>query len=177
MARFLSKGHGMHPHQPEDLSERSFQFACDVYDYCDDLVRLKGLPCRVAYQLFDAGSSVGANRSEAKSSYSDKEFAAKNAICLKECREARFWLRLAEAKSLGNQSTRTRLLGEAEQLIRIYSSTVRTLKARLSNDGPTGDALRDPPTVRRPRTRPRSFKFEVPDGAAKKDVRKPPSEK
>ena len=77
MARFLSQGHGMHPHQPEDLSERSFQFACDVYDYCEGLVRLGGLPCRVAYQLFDAGSSVGANRCESKSAYSNKEFAAK----------------------------------------------------------------------------------------------------
>ena len=167
----------MHPHQPEDLSERSFQFACDVYDYCEDLVRLKGLPCRVGFQLFDAGSSVGANRSESKSAYSNKEFAAKNAICLKECREARFWLRLAEAKSLGNRSRRTRLLSEAEELVRIYSSIVRTLKAQLSNDDPNADALRDPPTVRRPPKRLRSFKFEVPDGAAKKDVPRPPNEK
>jgi len=33
------------------LSERSFQFACDVYDFCEDLVRLRDLPCRVAYEL------------------------------------------------------------------------------------------------------------------------------
>src|SRR5262245_20035968 len=39
---------------PEDLSERCFRFTCDVYDYGEDLVRLRGLPCRVAYQLFDA---------------------------------------------------------------------------------------------------------------------------
>src|SRR5205807_9720241 len=35
----------------KDLSERSFQFACDVYDFCEDLVRLRDLPCRVAYEL------------------------------------------------------------------------------------------------------------------------------
>ena len=46
--------------QPPDLFERSFTFACDVYDYCEDLVRLRGLPCRLAYQLFDAAGSVGA---------------------------------------------------------------------------------------------------------------------
>src|SRR6202035_2656464 len=66
--------------EPEDLFEQSFQFVCDVYDYCEDLVKLRGLPCRLAYQLFDAAGSVGANRAESKSSYSDKEFAAKNAI-------------------------------------------------------------------------------------------------
>src|SRR5438128_1035843 len=93
---------------PPDLFERSFNFTSDVYDYCKDLVRLRGLPCRLAYQLFDAAASVGANRTESKSAYSDKEFAAKNAICLKESREARFWLRLAEKRALGNPTMRAR---------------------------------------------------------------------
>ena len=118
----------MSTRRPEDLSERSFQFACDVFDYCEDLVRLRGLPCRLAYQLFDAAGSVGANRAEAKSSYSDKEFAAKNAICLKECREARFWLRLAEAKVLGNAQRRERLLQESNELVAIYVAVVRSLR-------------------------------------------------
>ena len=113
---------------PEDLSERSFRFACDVYDYCEDLVRLRGLPCRVAYQLFDAAGSVGANRAEAKSGYSGREFASKNAICLKESREAHYWLRLAAAKNLGNAARRGGLLREANELISIYASVVRKLK-------------------------------------------------
>ena len=115
---------------PEDLFERSFRFTCDVYDYCEDLVRLRGLPCRLAYQLFDAAGSVGANRAESKSSYSDKEFASKNAICLKESREARFWLRVADAKALGNSDRRKRLLQESNELVSIYAVIVRKLKAR-----------------------------------------------
>src|SRR3954471_6280902 len=98
---------------PEDLFERCFRFACDIYDYCEDLVKLRGLPCRLAYQLFDAAGSVGANRAESKSSYSDKEFAAKNAICLKEAREASFWLRVAAAKRLGREDRLRRLLKES----------------------------------------------------------------
>jgi four helix bundle protein len=116
---------------PEDLFERSFQFTSDVYDYCKDLVQLRGLPCRLAYQLFDAAGSVGANRTESKSSYSDREFAAKNAICLKECREARFWLRLAEAKALGNARNRGRLLRESSELISIYATIVKKLKRKV----------------------------------------------
>jgi four helix bundle protein len=121
----------MSNHQPEDLFERCFKFTCDIYDYCEDLVKLRGLPCRLAYQLFDAAESVGANRAEAKSAYSDKEFASKNAICLKECREARFWLRLAEAKALGNTDRRTSLLQESNELVAIYVVIVRQLQAKL----------------------------------------------
>jgi four helix bundle protein len=113
-----------------DLFERCFHFTCDVYDYCEDLVRLRGLPCRLAYQLFDAASSVGANRTESKSAYSDKEFAAKNAICLKESREARFWLRVADAQALGNKDRRRYLLQESNELVAIYAVIVRKLKAK-----------------------------------------------
>jgi four helix bundle protein len=116
--------------EPEDLYQRSFKFACDVYDYCEDLVRLRGLPCRLAYQLFDAAGSIGANRTEAKSAYSDREFASKNALALKECRE-RFWLRLANAKRLGNDKRRAYLLQESGELVSIYVVVVRKLQAGL----------------------------------------------
>jgi four helix bundle protein len=122
----------MEKRPPEDLSERSFRFACDVYDYCEGLVQLRGLPCRLAYQLFDAAGSIGANRSESKSAYSDKEFASKNAICLKECREARFWLRLADAKAIGNAERRKDLLRESNELVSIYVVTVRRLQNKLT---------------------------------------------
>jgi four helix bundle protein len=116
----------------EDLSERSFEFTCDVYDYCEDLLAVGGLARRLAYQLWDAASSVGANRAEARSSYSGKEFAVKNAICLKECREARFWLSVAERKSLGNPTRRKCLLQESNELVSIYVTSVRKLQARAN---------------------------------------------
>jgi four helix bundle protein len=111
----------------EDLTERSFKFSCDVYDYCDELVRLGGLAPRVAYQLFDAAGSVGANRTEAKSASSRRDFRAKNSISLREVREANYWLRLADSKKLGNSILRERLLAESNQLISIYVEVVRSL--------------------------------------------------
>ena len=111
----------------EDLTERSFKFSCDAYDYCDELVRLGGLAPRVAFQLFDAAGSVGANRTEAKSAYSRRDFRSKNSISLKEVREANFWLRLADAKKLGNETLRKRLLDESNQLVSIYVTAVRNL--------------------------------------------------
>ena len=112
----------------EDLTQRTFKFACAAYDFCDQLTQLPGLARRVGYQLFDAAGSVGANREEAKAAYSRRDFAAKNAICLKECREASFWLRLAESKSLGDSAARRRLLDESNQLIAILTASVKALQ-------------------------------------------------
>jgi four helix bundle protein len=112
----------------EDLTQRTFQFACDVYDYCDELVELPGLARRIAWQLFDAAGSVGANREEAKAAYSRRDFVAKNAIVLKESREANFWLRLADAKGLGAKDNRTRLLHESDELIAIFTKAQQRLR-------------------------------------------------
>ena len=115
----------------EGLSQRCFEFACEAYDYCEQLVAVRGLAARVAYQLWDAASSVGANRAEAKSSYSDQEFAAKTSICLKEAREALFWLRIAQRKKLGNPVVRNNLLRESNELVSIYVRVVKKLQEKL----------------------------------------------
>ena len=83
---------------------------------------------RVAYQLFASGSSIGANLEEAKSSYSRRDFAAKNAISLRESREFNYWLRLAASKALGNSETRQWLLDESDEFIRMLTVTVKNLQ-------------------------------------------------
>ena len=118
--------------RPKICPSAHFKFTCDVYDYCEDLVRLRGFRVGSPIQLFDAAGSVGANRAESKSSYSDKEFAAKNAICLKECREARFWLRVADAKRLGNEGRRKYLLQESNELVSIYVVIVWKIEGKPS---------------------------------------------
>jgi four helix bundle protein len=112
----------------EDLTQRTFRFASDIYDYCAELSRVPGPARQIAWQLFDAATSVGANREEAKGAYSRREFAAKTGIVLKECREANFWLRLADAKSLGNKNQRLRLLRESNELIAIFTRAQQRLQ-------------------------------------------------
>jgi four helix bundle protein len=114
---------------PTDLSERTFRFTCDVYDFCAELLAIGGLATRVAYQLFDAAGSVGANRAEADSAYSRKDFTAKNSIVLRECKESRFWLRVAEEKGLGGARERGRLLQEANELVAILTAIVKRLQS------------------------------------------------
>lgn len=96
---------------PWDIRERSFQFACDVVRFCLKLGQKPG--CRaIADQLLRAGTGVGASTEEAKSAYSRRELA------LKEAREARFWLRLILECSLTEQNNKaTDLLKESGEMV------------------------------------------------------------
>ena len=84
--------------------ERSFQFACKLFDFCDDLGQRPGPSRRLSYQLFDAGSSIGANLAESQAS------------------------RLAEAKSLGRPELRQWLLQEADEFVAMLTIGVKNLQ-------------------------------------------------
>jgi len=113
----------------EDIRQRAFRFTCQLFDYCEDLARNPGMARRVAYQLFDAGSSIGANLQEARAAYSRRDFAAKNAISLKEARESKYWLRLADAKGLGDRGQCRRLLQESDEFVAMLTKSVKRLQA------------------------------------------------
>jgi four helix bundle protein len=113
---------------PEDFRERAFRFTCRLFDYCADLARTPGPSRQLANQLFNAGSSIGANLAESKSSHSRKELAAKTAISLKESHETKYWLRVANAKSLGERSIREALLQESDEFVAMLTVSVRRLQ-------------------------------------------------
>ena len=77
-----------------DIRERAFQFAVRIVRLCQYLEKNSQVSKLIMNQLLDAGTSVGANLEEAKAGQSNKDFVHKNAISLKEAREARYWLRL-----------------------------------------------------------------------------------
>jgi four helix bundle protein len=111
-----------------DFRERAFRFTCDVFDFCEELAQTPGMARRVAYQLLDAASSIGANLEEAKAAYSPRDFTSKNSISLKEARESKYWLRVAEAKSLGNKERRQRLLRESDEWVAMLTTGVKHLQ-------------------------------------------------
>jgi four helix bundle protein len=113
---------------PQQLGERTFLFACDIVRFCRRLSAEPGVVRQIAWQLADSGTSVAANYEEAKGSYSRREFAAKNAIVLKEARESRLWLRLILACKLASESETRPLYEEANQLVGIFTAGVRTLR-------------------------------------------------
>src|SRR4051812_19235381 len=114
---------------PRDLVERTFRFACRIVPFCRTLSLEPGVVRQIAWQLADAGTSIAANYEEAKGSYSRREFAAKNAIVLKEAREALLWLRVILACGLALDADARPLCEEANELVSIFTVSVRRLRA------------------------------------------------
>ena len=78
------------------------------------------------------GRKFGLEERLAESAESREDFIHKPKLCLKELRETRYWGRLIQTK--GGAKTETPLLSvlsEAEQLIRIFRSSIRTTKQNL----------------------------------------------
>ena len=117
--------------KPRDLCQRTFLFASDVVAFCLVLARYPGAHRQIAYQLLHAGTSVGANAEEAKSAYTRREFAFKNGIVLREARESRFWLRIIAANKLAPVEALEPILTEANELVGIFTATVRRAKLPL----------------------------------------------
>jgi len=116
--------------KPRDLCERTFVFACDIVRFCRDLAKEPGAARQIAGQLLDAGTLIGANTEEAKGAYTRREFAFKNGIVLRECRETRFWLKIILATNLASPDRVQPLLQEANELVGIFTATVR--RARVA---------------------------------------------
>jgi four helix bundle protein len=112
---------------PEDLRQRVFEFACDVVVFSRNLSKEPGVVRNVSCQLAAAATSSGANLEEAKSAYSRRDFAAKNAISLKEMREVLFWLRLIKSCNLASEGTVQPLLTEADELTAMLTAGMKRL--------------------------------------------------
>ena len=117
-----------------DIEDRSFRFACAIVALCERLFERGPGPRRVAYQLLDAGASVGANLEEAVAGQSRRDFIAKVGIALKEARETRYWLRLLAACYEDLQPAIGPLAAEATELIAILAAISRNTRNHASSD-------------------------------------------
>ena len=114
----------------EALKARTKRFALDTLDFLD-VIPPTGTNRRIIWQLSDSATSVGANYRAACRSRSDAEFAAKIGQVLEESDESLFWLEICEARSLGERTTRARLLKEADELTAIFAASSNTIRAKL----------------------------------------------
>ena len=107
-----------------DLEERTFRFAKDVRLF------VKTLPKTLTNiedvkQLVRASGSVGANYIEANESLGKKDFLMRIKICRKESKESAYFLRLIiETNELKNKKEAERLIQEAVELKKIFSSII-----------------------------------------------------
>jgi len=113
---------------PYDLEERTFIFAKDVRNFIKTLPK-SSASFEDGKQLIKSSGSVGANYREANESLSKKDFAMRVKISRKEAKESEYWLRLIlETNNLENANEAKRLIQEANELKKIFSSIVEKTK-------------------------------------------------
>jgi len=116
----------------QDIRDRAFEFACQIVQYCDDLMKRGGVGRVLAPQLLRCGTSIGANLEEARGGESRRDFISKCSIALKEARESHFRLRLAERCQLGTKERTAALAAEAGELSAIIGAIVRNARRNLA---------------------------------------------
>jgi four helix bundle protein len=114
-----------------DLEERLLEFASAVIDLSEKLPDTRA-GNHVAGQILRSGTSPYPNHGEAEDAESREDFIHKLKLCLKELRETRRWARLIQRKGWAkDETTLPFILSEADELIRIFFSSIQTAKRNL----------------------------------------------
>jgi len=117
---------------PNDLKERTKQFALAVLRFCSALPDNRQIRV-VSSQLVRAGTSVGANYRAACRSKSKADFINKLSIVEEEADECQYWLELLENLAAGKPDDLKRLESEAGQLVAIMVQSKKTARSRPDN--------------------------------------------
>ena len=111
------------------IDERAFRFFCGVIGFVRTVRPEPGVR-RLADQMVAASGSIAANREEATSASSRKEFIRFNEIALRSAKESVLWLRACVTTGLGDSARAAALLDESRQLARILAAIVISSKNR-----------------------------------------------
>ncbi|HET7694392.1 MAG TPA: four helix bundle protein [Vicinamibacterales bacterium] len=116
---------------PQQLRERAKKFAVAIVRLCRSLPS-DWVVREVGKQLVRAGTAVAANYRACQRGRSDKEFCAKIGVVVEEADETELWLELLqEADPQLATAETSALIGEARELVAIFSASHRTAKANL----------------------------------------------
>lgn len=113
----------------QEMRSRSKMFAVNIYKMLTK-IRLNDLSRIPVRQLMKSATSVASNFSSATRGRSAAEFYSKICVVTEECDECLFWIDfLTEAGIMSTSETAT-LQGEADELLRIFSSIKKKLKLK-----------------------------------------------
>ena len=113
-----------------DLKTRTFMFGKAILDVSDQLPNnVKGWT--VGKQVIRSGTSIGSNVREADNAYTDADFAHRCNVARREAAETHYWLELCVVCQLLPRETGTRLMAEADELLRVLSAIVKKVQTRL----------------------------------------------
>ena len=108
-----------------DLEDRVIDFAVRIMKLVEALPRTR-VGNHVAGQLLRSGTSPAFNYGEVQSAESRNDFIHKVKVGLKELRETRVGLLMIQRKPILPVRKTADLLAECEELIRIFTTSVRT---------------------------------------------------
>lgn len=116
----------------DDLKDRTKRFALRVIRLCEALPKGRTTDV-IGGQLLRCGTSVGANYRAACRARSPAEFIAKMGIVEEECDESLFWMELMIEAGLVPEERLSDLMREADELLAITVSSIKTARRKLGN--------------------------------------------
>jgi len=120
----LRDGAGLTSQKPFDLEERTGLFGESVVRFSKKIPRGPGND-RLIGQFVGAGTSIGANYSEASETVSRNDFKYAISRCVKEAKETRFFLRMIAAAEPQLVDETRHLYRECRELHLIFASMYR----------------------------------------------------
>lgn len=115
-----------------DLEERTARFGEDIILFAKSVVKDE-VSRPLIGQLIRSGTSIGANYMEADGAESKKDFRHKIALCKKEAKETKHWLRMMAKADPGKNGECKQLWIEAKELTLIFSSILLQKKPMGNN--------------------------------------------
>ena len=113
-----------------NLEERVSVYGEQVIEFCYSL-SLDAVLDPLVRQFVRSATSIGANYCEADEAQSKKDFRHKIALCRKETRETKFWLRMIAKACPAQRTTARELWREAKELHLIFCAIIRTTDRNL----------------------------------------------
>ena len=119
------------PERKYDLEERLIVFAGSVIDVVEKLPNSVAAK-HLSGQLVRSGTAPALNYAEAVAAESKADFVHKMSIALKEIRETRVNIKILLQRKYDVQTELKSLLEECEQLLFIFSKSVKTAKSNMT---------------------------------------------
>jgi four helix bundle protein len=111
------------------LQQKSFSFALEILNLCNDLSKIDSAPGFVQ-NLLQSGTEMGVFIEETKGRQSAKNFYSSIESAYKSAQKMNYWLELLAESKLVDSKKSEELLSENDALIRIMGKTLSTLRKK-----------------------------------------------
>lgn len=112
-----------------EFKKRVYNFSIQLVYFIEELPKSKTVFI-IGDQLLRSGTSIGANVVEAQGASSKRDFINFLSYAFKSANETRYWIGLLRDTQKANKVKAEKLLKEAEELSKILSSIILSLKGK-----------------------------------------------